>query len=235
MASFRLWAVVLLLAMVGAWTSAEAQLPRLINYQGFLTEAGNVPANGTKAVTFKLYGAPVGGVALHSETQSVTVVNGVFNAAIGSITPLVLLFDVPYYLSVTIAADPEMTPRQPLLASPYSLRTAAVDAAAALPAAQITGTLATAQIADGAVSAAKLSTSGCAAGQVLKFNGTAWGCATDAAGSGTVTSIDTGSGLTGGPITSTGTMPVISYLDAANGVKVAKCSSQTCMPFVRRR
>src|SRR5208282_4374550 len=40
----------------------------------------------------------------------------------------------------------------------------------------------------------------CASGQVLEWNGTAWACAT-ASGSGTVTKVASGAGLTGGPIT----------------------------------
>jgi hypothetical protein len=45
-------------------------------------------------------------------------------------------------------------------------------------------------------------------GQVLKFDGTQWAPANDASGSGTVTSIVAGSGLTGGTITTTGTIAV---------------------------
>jgi outer membrane lipoprotein-sorting protein len=49
----------------------------------------------------------------------------------------------------------------------------------------------------------------CAAGQVLKATGPgAWACAPDANGGGTVTSVDSGAGLTGGPITGAGTLAV---------------------------
>jgi hypothetical protein len=48
---------------------------------------------------------------------------------------------------------------------------------------------------------------GCTNGQVAKSNGSnVWTCANDNGGSGTVTSVGTGSGLTGGPITTTGTI-----------------------------
>jgi hypothetical protein len=51
-------------------------------------------------------------------------------------------------------------------------------------------------------------TKSCAANQVLQWNGSAWACSS--AGSGTVTSVNTpsGSGLTGGPITSSGTLSI---------------------------
>jgi hypothetical protein len=63
------------------------------------------------------------------------------------------------------------------------------------------------KLADGSVTAAKLGASGCSSGQVLQFNGSAWACATPASGGGgTVTSVLTGSGLAGGPITASGTI-----------------------------
>jgi hypothetical protein len=46
----------------------------------------------------------------------------------------------------------------------------------------------------------------CSTKQILQFNGTSWNCAN--AGTGTVTSVASGTGLTGGPITSSGTLKV---------------------------
>jgi parallel beta-helix repeat protein len=48
----------------------------------------------------------------------------------------------------------------------------------------------------------------CADGQVAKLVSGAWTCATDDTGGGTVSSVATGSGLTGGPITTSGTISV---------------------------
>ena len=62
----------------------------------------------------------------------------------------------------------------------------------------------------------------CATNQVLQWTGTAWACATvsSGGGSGTVTSVATGLGLTGGPITTSGTLTidpsVVPQLGAAN-------------------
>ncbi|HQR12507.1 MAG TPA: hypothetical protein PLW68_14375 [Casimicrobiaceae bacterium] len=193
----------MLLAVPTGW--AGAAVPLEINYQGRLTDAASQPVNATVPMVFKLYSVASGGSALYSEAQSVTVSNGIFSVAIGSVTPLALPFDVPYYIGVSVGADPEMTPRQALQSSPYALRSAGVDSTAALPAVQITGTLGTAQIANNAVTQAKLSpVSGAAAGKVLGTDGAnlQW----QSVGVGTVTSVATGSGLTGGPITSSGTI-----------------------------
>jgi len=50
-----------------------------------------------------------------------------------------------------------------------------------------------------------LPTTACAGGQVAQWSGSAWTCAS-AGGTGTVTNVGTGTGLTGGPITTTGTI-----------------------------
>jgi len=50
-------------------------------------------------------------------------------------------------------------------------------------------------------------TNACSAGQVLSWNGSAWACTT-VKGTGTVTSVGSGPGLTGGPITTSGTLAV---------------------------
>lgn len=203
----------------------HAQVPLVLNYQGLLTTAANAPVNGAQVMTFRLYNVASGGAALYTETQpSVAVTNGIFNAVIGTVTPLNLPFNVPYWLSVAINADAEMSPRQQVTASAYSLRSANADALAAtatvggsqvtgaitvgtLPTANLTGTISTAQIANNAVTQAKLSpVSGAAPGKVLGTDGSNLQWQSDASSGGTVTSVGTGPGLTGGAITSAGTI-----------------------------
>ena len=95
-------------------TVADATIPQTINYQGQLTSAANAPVNASVSMVFKLYNVPTGGSALWTETQTVAVANGLFNAQLGNVTPFNLPFDVPYYLGVTVGTDAEMTPRQAL-------------------------------------------------------------------------------------------------------------------------
>ncbi len=64
--------------------------------------------------------------------------------------------------------------------------------------------VASTHLATGAVTAAKIAAMGATSGQVLSYNGTQW--APSSAAAGTVTKVTAGTGLTGGDITSTGTL-----------------------------
>jgi len=75
---------------------ALADAPNLLNYQGRLTDLSGNPKNGTFSMQFAVYDSESGGNQLPSgspwsETQSVTVTNGVFNLLLGNVTPLSVL------------------------------------------------------------------------------------------------------------------------------------------------
>ncbi len=129
---------------------AYAAPPQTINYQGYLTNPGGTPINTAVGMTFRLYNTASGGAALYTELQpGVSVSNGTFNAVIGSFTPITLPFDVPYWLTVAVNADSEMSPRQPLASSPYAFRAAAaesISASALVGGSQINGSITTATI-----------------------------------------------------------------------------------------
>ncbi len=107
----------LLLAAV----TGSAQIPKTLAYQGILADAGGtlVP-DGAYSVTFKLYDVASGGAALWTETQSVTVLKGVFSVVLGNTTALNLAFDKQYWIGTKVGADAEMAPRVILTASPYA-------------------------------------------------------------------------------------------------------------------
>jgi hypothetical protein len=110
-------------------SAAFAAIPQTISYQGYLTEVGGIPVNSSGvSIVFKLYNASSGGTALWTETQSVPVGNGIYQVILGSVTPISLPFDVPYYLGVKVGDNLEMTPRQPLTSVPYALNSAALAA-----------------------------------------------------------------------------------------------------------
>ena len=103
-------------------SSAYAAIPNTINYQGYLTDSGGNPKNGPVTMKFSLYTVLSGGTAFWTETQSVTVNNGVYNVILGSVNQTLgnYNFDVPYFLGVTVGIDAEMTPRQPLTSVGYA-------------------------------------------------------------------------------------------------------------------
>ncbi len=100
-----------------------ADIPDQLRYQGVLTNNAGVPLNGNFNLTFRIYNVQIGGTPLWSETQSnVAVDKGLFGVSLGSVMPLTLAFDQPYWISIEVGNDGEMTPRQKLESVPYAKR-----------------------------------------------------------------------------------------------------------------
>ena len=133
-----------LLSWVAMPSPTIAAPPQTINYQGTLTNAGGTPINGAVSMTFRIYNEASGvAAALWSETQmTVNVVNGAFNTVFGAVPapPVALPFDVPYWLSVQVNADAEMTPRQPFSSVPYAFRATNLEPGSTISAANLTST-----------------------------------------------------------------------------------------------
>ncbi|MBU2573731.1 MAG: hypothetical protein KKH28_06635, partial [Elusimicrobia bacterium] len=105
--------------------------PSLLNYQGRLVDAIGNPLSGTYSITFSIYGVATGGPAVWTETQSLALDNGIFNASLGASTalaPSVFSSDTRY-LGVTVGSDAEMTPRTRLLSVPYAVYAASAASA----------------------------------------------------------------------------------------------------------
>jgi hypothetical protein len=99
-----------------------------MSYQGVLVDdQGDPVADGAYELTFSIYDVATGGSPLWQETQTLAVVDGVFDAVLGHDTPLALAFDSPCWLGVTITGDDEMSPRLELTAVPYARRAAVAD------------------------------------------------------------------------------------------------------------
>lgn len=105
----------LLVACILALLSAlpvQAQITRLISFQGILTDAGGQPvADGNHKVVFSVYADRTTMSPLWRETQTVEVIDGLFNLLLGDAVPLILDFDIPYYLGIAVDGDPELQPR----------------------------------------------------------------------------------------------------------------------------
>ena len=109
-----------------------AGIPKMINYQGMLTQSnGTTPVpNGNYNLTFKIYGSLAGTDSLWREYHSnVPVTNGLFNVILGSITTLNLPFDTTYWLGIKVGTDSELSPRIRLTSMGYAYRAQWADTA----------------------------------------------------------------------------------------------------------
>jgi len=132
-------------------SSLFAQAPQLLNYQGKLSTSGN-PASGTFPMTFTIYSSATGTTPLWTETQNVSVANGIFNVLLGSATPFssnLFTGTGDWYLGVKVGTDPEMTPRFRLLSVPFALRAKEADGV-------VDGAIKEAGLADNAVTTTKI-------------------------------------------------------------------------------
>ena len=101
----------------------QAPSATLISYQGRLADAAGNPLTGDYQMQFALYDVPTGGSACWSETQTVSVSEGLFNVLLGSVNAIgssCLTGDV--YLGIKIGDDSEMTPRELLTSVPYAVQ-----------------------------------------------------------------------------------------------------------------
>jgi hypothetical protein len=122
---------------------AQDSVPKLVNYQGKLTNAAGEPlSNGTYQVKFELFNKPseqTGDTRIWGRQYGVVVVGGQFNVVLGAaggteITPssvndIAFAFTDPErYLQMTVVSGPGITtpqtlsPRQQILSTPFALQ-----------------------------------------------------------------------------------------------------------------
>lgn len=112
--------------------NSSAQVPKLISYQGILTDSLNVAKpDGNYQITFRLYESLAGGSAVWQEQKTLGVKKGLFNTSLGDQTQFsnAFKFDKPYWLSLQIGTEPELSPRIPLTSVAYSFRSINSDTA----------------------------------------------------------------------------------------------------------
>lgn len=110
---------------------ARAEVPAMMSYQGKLQNSQGAPLDGTFNINFSIYDVASGGTALWTETQSVSVNEGLFIVLLGSVESLpVGLFSAQVrYLGVKVGADPEMTPRRQIVTAAYAHHAQSADIA----------------------------------------------------------------------------------------------------------
>jgi len=104
-----------------------AAIPRVINYQGKLTDKDDNPLSGNFLVTFRFYDSEKAGQAVWEEGHILNIKNGVFNVLMGSVKPLEIDFNKDLWLTLEVASDGEMAPRIKLASSAYALNAKAID------------------------------------------------------------------------------------------------------------
>lgn len=99
--------------------------PKLLSYQGVLVEPDGVAVpDALYDVTLRLYEDPIGGMPAWEESQTVSTLDGVFDAILGLSTPLdTFMFDRQYWLAVELQGESEMVPRMRMISAPYALYT----------------------------------------------------------------------------------------------------------------
>ncbi len=115
-----------LLVILFCTTLSLGQIPQQINYQGMLSNASGNPITKTYNVNFAIYNDVASSSAIWTETQTINVSHGVFNAQLGSSNPIpIYIFDGgDKYPGVQFGSDPEMSPRQKLNSIDYSFKAA---------------------------------------------------------------------------------------------------------------
>jgi hypothetical protein len=123
---------VFLLSIVLLSTTAQAEVPGRINYQGTLTDAYGVALDTTVSMTFSIYSDSIGLTSVWGEVQPVVVVSdGIFNVLLGSVNPIseTIFPGAPRWLGVQVGGDPELSPLLKLASVGYAFHAAAADTA----------------------------------------------------------------------------------------------------------
>lgn len=110
--------------------TALAAVPRLINYQGVLTDAAGIALEGPHDLIFSVYTDSAATTATWIETHpAVPLAKGVFSVILGGLTPITdeVFAGTQRWLGITVDAGPETAPRMRLTSVPWALRAAVAD------------------------------------------------------------------------------------------------------------
>jgi hypothetical protein len=112
-------------------TESSRAVPKMLNYQGFLTDTLGVPVNASSmSMTFGIWSAVNGGSQLWYESQNLSISQGIFSTLLGSIIPIPdSVFSVSdRWLELTIAGI-TLTPRTRIVSVGYSYTSTYTDTA----------------------------------------------------------------------------------------------------------
>jgi hypothetical protein len=127
----RLLYIVAVFVVTLSVSNGRCEIPKLINYQGMLTDDSGSPLTDTVDITFVIYDdpGPTGGNVKWDEIQfGVPVINGLFNVILGSSSPINLAFDQDYWLDITVEGE-HMPERLRFTSVGYAYRARVADSA----------------------------------------------------------------------------------------------------------
>jgi hypothetical protein len=184
-------------------------------YQGLLKQNGT-PVNGTLSMTFKLYNALTGGSQVGSAiTQNVSVQNGLFTVELdfGSVWD-----GSPRYLEIQVGST-TLSPRVKINPTPYAIRANTAGTANPIGAAggDLSGSYPNPLVAG--LQGRSVANTAPSAGQVLKWDGSAWAPAADQTGG-------TPSGAAGGDLSGSYPNPLVAGLQGRSVANTAPSTGQ---------
>lgn len=180
-------------------TVARAGAPPYVPVQGFLTDADDIPVKQVVDMRFAIYDRSQAGTEIWSESQAVSVADGLFTAYLGQQETLDLtIFKTldNLWLGIQVGTDQEM-PRIALGSIPYAgyseHSSYTAGSGVSISAGNvISGTLGDSieseEITDGTIQLADLSRNACATNDIISWNGSAWVCTAPPSGTGGVPS-----------------------------------------------
>jgi len=87
----------------------------IAGFSGKLTDRTGKPLEGLVNIIVKMYDAPTGGASKWTEAHTtVPLTGGIFRLDLGTITPLDRPTDQPWWITLTVGNDAEMSPRRPV-------------------------------------------------------------------------------------------------------------------------
>jgi hypothetical protein len=92
-------------------------IPRLIHYQGKLTDLGGVPITGARSMTFRLY---AGVSQFWTESRTVSVSQGIFNVLLGSVNPVATIPEAEVCSLEVIVEGQPIVPKTRLVSVPFA-------------------------------------------------------------------------------------------------------------------
>lgn len=107
-----------LLGLLSNAPHADAQIPRIISYQGLLAPELGVE-DGPHQIRISIYASQDGGAAVYSQTRTEAITGGLFSSEIGPL-PETITFDRPYWVGIAIDESQDFESLTRMTTSPYA-------------------------------------------------------------------------------------------------------------------